>query len=123
VTPFDIINSITATKKPLINSENDKEYVPYIVNMGLSYFIDTVAHADAMNRMHWLPNVMQHDYLMGSIKSKKRWSKWVKKTNSEAIDQIAEYYKCSRARAIEYDRILTPEQKQVIARSFTENTI
>ena len=123
MTPFDIINSITATKRPLITAENEKEYVPYIVNMGLSYYIDTIAHADAMNRMHWLPNVMQHDYLMSSIKPKKRWSKWVKKTSSESIDQIAEYYKCSKIRAREYDRILTPEQKAAIAKSFTENTI
>jgi len=49
--PFDFVNSISFAKKDLMtNTENDdlseKGYVPFIVNKSLSYFADTLLHAN-----------------------------------------------------------------------------
>ena len=55
--PFDYLNSINVSKQNLMRGSNDdavaeKDYVPYMVNRGLSYFQDTVVIANEMNVHH-----------------------------------------------------------------------
>ena len=57
--PFDYINSISHTKNDLIKDSEDptraeKDYNAYLVNKGLSYFIDTILFANEMNSHHHL---------------------------------------------------------------------
>ena len=58
MTPFDYLNAINLTKKNIFAEDPlaDKEYVPYIVNRGLSYFPDTVLYANEMNKRYDAPN-------------------------------------------------------------------
>ena len=81
--PFDYINSINFTKKNLMRgTENDqlseKAYVPYITNKTLSYFTDTLLYANEMNKLSHLDSKLQYEFLLNSIRPKKRFAKWHK---------------------------------------------
>lgn len=55
--PFDVLNSINYTKKNLIDDGvcEEKQYLPFIINKGLSYFPDTLFHANEINFRNFLP--------------------------------------------------------------------
>lgn len=111
--PFDFINSITLSKEDLIKNgtAEEKEYDPYMVNKGLSYFLDTVMHANEMNKLYHLPKYMQYRYLLGAVTKRKRYSKWLKKEErSEDFVLIQKHYQLNDERTLEYMKILTPEQ-------------
>jgi hypothetical protein len=114
--PFDFINAINDTKKNLFEDpQAEKEYIPFIVNKALSNFHDTLFYANEMNSRTHLSKKMQFDFLRYSIVSKKRFSKWnKKKTITEDITAICDYYKYSKAKAFEVLSILTKEQIEFI---------
>jgi len=108
-----VLESINYTKEDVLDPQG-KDYVPFIVNKSLSYFMDTVAYANEMNKHPFLDKRMQYDYLKGSIRKRKRFSGWVKKDKSDVIDAIIKYYDVSYRKATEYERLLTEDQKQEI---------
>jgi len=115
--PFDFLNEINYGKKDLIREDpqNEKDYVPFMVNRGLSYFADTVMYANEMNRVSGVPKVWQNDFFLNSISKKKRFSKWHKKeTDSQSLQLVMEYYKYSNKRAQEIMDILSPDQLKMI---------
>ena len=112
--PFDYVNSISYNKKNLMRgTDNDelgeKAYVPYLTNKALSYYTDTLLYANEMNRLGFLDNKLQYEYLLHSIRSQKRFSKWHKKEEDKKILAISEYYKVNLKRAEEYAKILSRE--------------
>lgn len=115
-TPFEIIKSISETKKNLlVDAESEKDYNPFMVNRGLSYFSDTIMYANEMNRNYDLPKKMQHDFLFYAIPKKKRFSKWVKKeADDKSLSLIKEYFKYSNEHAKSALKILTPDQLKII---------
>ena len=113
--PFEYLNSINQTKKNMMRgSENDalaeKEYVPFMVNRGLSYFQDTVELANEMNFHHSLDKKLQYEFLLNMVRPRKRFSKWFKKEEDGDIEAIKEYYGYSNERASQALSILTSEQ-------------
>ena len=111
-----VLESINYTKEDVLDPQG-KDYVPFIVNKSLSYFMDTVAYANEMNKYPFLDKRMQYDYLKGSIRKRKRFSGWVKKDKSDVIDAIIKYYDVSYRKATEYERLLTEDQKQEILKN------
>jgi len=91
--PFDFLNSINYTKKNLIQEPQDeKEYVPFIVNRGLGYFQDTVILANEMNVNCHIDNKMQYDFLKSTVRKRKRFSKWLKAEDDEKIALLSQYF-------------------------------
>lgn len=115
LSPFDFIKSINEGRKGkhLLNDctaddsleasnpeSSDKQYVPFIINRGLSYFKDTALFANEMNIKNHLPAKMQYDFYRNIVTSKKRFSKWGKKAkSSEDMKAIQEYYNYSQEKA------------------------
>ena len=107
----EILNSINYSKKDILTDpQQEKEYVPFVVNRCLSYFPDTILHANEMNRLNSLDKKIQYEYYLKSIRSRKRFSKWLKKESDDDIDIIKKYYGYSDKRAREALRILTKEE-------------
>tara|TARA_Y100000004_G_C8914518_1_gene412484 strand:- start:610 stop:1005 length:396 start_codon:yes stop_codon:yes gene_type:complete len=95
--PFDFINSINYSKKNLIeDKEDEKQYVPFIVNRGLGYFQDTILLANEMNVNCHVDNKMQYDFLKNTVRKRKRFSKWLKAEDDEKLDIICKYFGYSR---------------------------
>lgn len=100
ISPFTYLNAITHTKENIIQDEaTEKQYAPYIVNKGLSYGPDTIIPANEMNSRPHLDKAMQFSFLINSIRSKKRFNKWIKADKIEAIEVIKEYYGYSTEKA------------------------
>lgn len=117
MTPFDFINSITYDKTDLFaDPQAEKDYVPFIVNRGLSYFPDTVFYANEANRIGTTAcKKWQYDFLRLAITKKKRYSKWAKKDAlSTDVALVQDWYKYSKEKAIEALTVLTDQQIQAI---------
>jgi len=96
--PFDFLNSINYSKQNLIKEPQDeKEYVPFIVNRGLGYFQDTIMLANEMNVNCHIDNKMQYDFLKNTVRKRKRFSKWLKSDDDKKIDLLIEYFGYSRS--------------------------
>ena len=114
MTPFDFVNQIMQGKKQLIVDElTEKEYVPFIVNKTLSYHKDCIMYANEVNRRHFIDKKLQNDFLLNTIRSKKRpFIKWAKSEKSEDIECIKQIYGFSDKKAYEALRLLNDEQIQ-----------
>ena len=122
MSPFDFINDINFGKKNLLKDDDkgilEKEYNSFIINRGLSYFSDTVLYANEMNLRHELDKKMQNNYLLHSIRPKKRFSKWAKGKKEERIDLIKQYFNYSNQKAREVLDIITDEEYNQIKQAF-----
>lgn len=112
--PFDYVNSILQSKKNLIVDDiTEKEYVPFLTNRSLSYHKDCIMFANEMNMRHFIDNKCQYDFLINTIRSRKRsFAKWVKSEKSDDLSCIKQVYGLSDSKAREVLRILSKEQIQ-----------
>lgn len=109
---FEYLNSINTTKEYLmVDQQAEKEYVPYMINRGLSMFNDTIMYANEINRYPELSKKVQYEFFINSITARKRFSKWPKREKeSEDLKMIAEYFQCSYDKAKVTLSLLTETQ-------------
>lgn len=118
---FDYINSINFSKKNIMEEDgSEKEYIPYIVNKTLSYFSDTIMHSNELNIRPLIPKKYQYEYYLKTVRSRKRFSKWLKKTDQPDIEIIKKYYNISSKKALEYLSILTKQQIKQLKKEMNE---
>ena len=112
----DFLTAINLSKKNLMEEDplTEKEYPPFVNNRSLSYFEDTILYANEVNLRGHLDNRLQNDYLLNSVRRKKRFSRWLKPEKNEDIDAIREYYSCNYRKAHEIAKVLTGEQLSLI---------
>jgi len=109
--PFDYLKAINESKKDImVDDIAEKEYNPFIINRGLSFFKDTILYANEMNRHHHLDHRVQFDFLINIIRKKKRWSKWIKTSEVDNLELIKEYYGYSNEKAKSVLSLLSNEQ-------------
>lgn len=108
----DIVPSILQNKNNVLLEESDeKDYEPFLVNRALSYHMDCILYANEMNKFHHLDKKLQYDYLLNTIRSRKRpFQKWVKSDTNESIQIIKEYFGYSNSKAKDILSILNEEQ-------------
>ena len=108
----DFLTAINYTKESLFDTEDEmvqKDYVPFIINRCLSYFPDTILHANEMNKFNHLEKRLQFDYLKHAIRKRKRYSKWLKDETSKDLDLIKRSFNYSNRKAKEALSILSEE--------------
>lgn len=112
----DWLNSINQTKKNLIDEDSslEKEYAPYIINRCLSGHLDCVLFANEMNKSHFLSKKMQYDFYINTVRTRKRFSPWIKKEEIKDLDLVKKYYGYSNEKAKQTLKILTKEQLEFI---------
>ena len=113
----DYLNSINFNKKNLMNSDDKewvKKYPAFIVNKILSGFSDTIMLVNEVNRNHFLDKDMQYQFLLNSIRSKKRFSPFLRANKLKDIECVKEYYGYSNDKAKSALDILTNDQIKLI---------
>jgi len=111
LSPFDFLNAINYTKNDIIVDDiTEKQYNPFMVNRGLSYFRDTVLFANEMNKNHHLDNLLQFHFFINIVRKKKRFSKWAKPESSDDVEVVKQYYGYSNEKARQACKLLTPDQ-------------
>ena len=109
--PFDYLNSINTTKKDImVDDLSEKAYNGFMVNRGLSYFADTILLVNEMNIHHQIDSRLQFDFLINTVRNRKRFSKWLKADDSEALQTVKEYYGYSNEKARQALTLLTESQ-------------
>jgi len=113
----DYLPAINHTKKNLMNSDDpmwEKKYPAFMVNKVLSGFQDTVILCNEMNRNHFLDRDMQFQFLLNSIRQKKRFTPFLRASKIKDIECVKEYYGYSNEKAKSALDILTNEQLKLI---------
>ena len=113
----DYLNSINFTKKDLMKSEDKewiKKYPAFIINKILSGFRDCINIVNLMNTYHFLEKDLQFQFLLNSIRSKKRFSPFLRADKLKDIECVKEYYGYSNDKAKSALDILTKEQLKLI---------
>lgn len=116
--PFDIVGSVSHTKERIIDAENESQYSAFMINRALSYYPDTILHAQEMNMHAHLDSLLQYDYYLHALRKKKRFSKWFKREKSDEIDAVMRYYGYSYRKAIDALRILSKDQIKTIMKAY-----
>ena len=116
----DWLNSINQTKKNLIDEDTsiEKNYPHYIINRCLSGHLDAVMFANEMNMYSFLPKKMQYDFFINTLRTKRRFSPWIRKDLVDNLDCVKRYYGYSNEKAKQALKILSKEQLDFIKSKF-----
>lgn len=111
----DWLNSINTNKQDLSEDpEACKKYPAYIVNRCMSGHLDAILFANEMNKNTHLSKDMQYQFLLHSLRKKKRFSPWLKQEKIADLDVVKKYYGYSNEKAQQALKILSPDQIKYI---------
>ena len=115
----DYLNAINHSKESLLDSEDEqweKKYSPFIVNKCLAPFPDTIQLVNEINQYHHLDKKLQFDFLINSIRPRKRYTPWMKAKKLKNLEYVKEYYGYNNEKAKAALDILNDEQISAIKR-------
>ena len=122
--PFEFIKAINSHKNVMKDDAlTEKEYTPFLVNRGLSFFQDTILQVNEMNRCHFLDKKLQFDYLLNNIRPRSRWSKWLKPDKIENLEIVKTYFGFGNEKAKDALEVLSDTQIEKIKAQFTEGGV
>ena len=105
--PFDFVSAVSYTKQDVMpDSIAEKAYNPFLTNKALSYHQDAVLFANEMNSRYHLDHRLQFQFLINTLRQRKRFSKWEKSIELKDLDVVKEYYGVSSKKAEEYLSLL-----------------
>ena len=113
----DYLNAINYTKEPLLDTEDDqwvKKYPPYIINKCIAPFPDSLMLVNEINQLHHLDKKLQYDFLINSLRARKRYTPWMKAKKLENLEYVKEYYGYNNEKAKSALDILNDEQISAI---------
>ena len=108
----DWLNSININKENLIDEDPliEKDYPPYIINRCLSGHLDCIMFVNELKKSPNLAKKLQYDFLLNSLRKRKRFSPWLRKDQIKDLDLVKRYYGYSNEKAKQVLNILTTEQ-------------
>ncbi len=113
----DYLNAINHTKEKLLDSDDEdweKKYPPFIVNKCVYPFQDTIMLVNEINQLPHLDKKLQFDFLLNSVRSRKRYTPWLKANKLDNLEDVKEYYGYSNEKAKQALDILTDEHISAI---------
>ena len=113
----DYLNSINYTKEQLLDSEDEqweKKYPPFIINKCVAPFPDTILLVNELNQLHQVDKKLQYDFLLNSLRSRKRYTPWMKAKKLKNLEYVKEFYGYNNEKAKIALDILTDEQISAI---------
>ena len=113
----DYLNAINYTKEPLLDTEDEqwvKKYPPYIINKCIAPFPDSLMLVNEINQLHHLDKKLQFDFLINSLRARKRYTPWMKAKKLKNLEYVKEYYGYNNEKAKSALDILNDEQISAI---------
>ena len=116
----DYLNAINHTKEKLMDTEDEeweRKYPPFIVNKCLAPFPDTILLVNEINQYPSIDKKLQFDFLINSLRPRKRFTPWVKAKKLDDIEYVKEFYGYNNEKAkvaltiLNNDQIATIKQK------------
>ena len=115
----DYLNAVNHTKERLLDNEDEeweRKYPPFIVNKCVAPFPDTVMLVNEINQLPHLDKKLQFDFLINSLRPRKRYTPWMKAMKLENLEYVKEYYGYNNEKAKAALDILTDDQISAIKR-------
>ena len=109
----DYLKSINKTKEKLMDTDDkmwEKKYPAFVVNKCLAPFGDTIMLVNEMNRHHHLDKKLQYDFLLNSLRTRKRFAPWLRSSKSKNLECVKEYYGYNNEKGQSALNILNNEQ-------------
>ena len=109
----DYLKAINQTKEPLLDTEDEqweKKYPSFIINKCIAPFPDTVMLVNEINQLHHLDKKLQFDFLINSLRPRKRFTPWMKAKKLKNLEYVKEYYGYNNEKARYALDILNDEQ-------------
>ena len=119
----DYLNAINHEKKNLLDTDDEmweKKYPPFIVNKCLAPFPDTIFLVNEMNKHHHLDKKLQFDFLLNSLRTRKRYTPWLKASKQKNLEYVKEYYGYNNEKAKSALKLLNDEQIKAIKDSLNK---
>ena len=119
----DYLKAINQTKEPLLDSEDEewvKKYPSYIINKCIAPFSDTVMLVNEINQLHHLDKKLQFDFLINSLRPRKRYVPWMKAKKLKSLEYVKEYYGYNNEKAKAALDILDDEQISAIKKKLNK---
>ena len=119
----DYLNAINHEKKNLMDADDEmweKKYPSFIINKCLAPFTDTIMLVNEMNMNHHLDKKLQFDFLLNSIRTRRRYTPWLKASKIKDIDYVKEYYGYNNEKAKSALNLLNNEQIKTIKDSLNK---
>ena len=119
----DYLNAINQTKETLMDTEDEqweKKYPPFIINKCVAPFPDTVMLLNEINQLPHLDNKLQFDFLINSLRPRKRYTPWLKAKKLENLEYVKEFYGFNNEKAKAALDILNDEQISYIKRKLNK---
>ena len=119
----DYLKAINETKEPLMDTDDEmweKKYPAFIVNKCLAPFPDTIFLVNEMNINHHLDKKLQFDFLLNSLRTRKRYTPWLKASKQKNLEYVKEYYGYNNEKAKSALKLLNDEQIKTIKDSLNK---
>ena len=113
----EYLKAINNTKENVMDTEDEmweKKYPPFIVNKCIAPFTDTLILVNEINQLHHLDKKLQFDYLLNSIRPRKRFTPWVKAKKLKNLEYVKEFYGFNNEKAKISLELLDEEQISAI---------
>ena len=111
------LNAINHSKEKLMDSNDEmweKKYPSFIVNKVLSAFEDCILLVNELNTRPHMDKKLQFMFFLNTIRIRKRFSPWLRKSKINDLDVCKEYYGYNNEKAKEALQILTKKQLRII---------
>ena len=109
----DYLKAINQTKEPLLDTEDEqweKKYPSFIINKCIAPFPDTVMLVNEINQLHHLDKKLQFDFLINSLRPRKRFTPWMKASKTKNLEYVKEFFGYNNEKARSALNILNDEQ-------------
>ena len=119
----EYLKAINSSKEKLMDGEDDmweKKYPAYIVNKCLAPFQDTIFLVNEMNMNHQIDNKLQFDFLLNTLRTRQRYTPWLKAKKEKYLECVKEYYGYGNEKAKSALNILNDEQIKAINNSLNK---
>ena len=115
----DYLKAVNHTKERLLDTEDEvweKKYPPFIINKCVAPFPDTIMLVNEINQLPHLDKKLQFDFLINSLRPRKRYTPWLKAMKLDNLEYVKEYYGYNNEKAKVALDILTDEHISAIKR-------
>ena len=119
----DYLNAINVSKDSLLDTEDEmweKKFYPFIINKCVAPFEDTVMLVNEINQLHHLDKKLQFDFLINSLRPRKRYAPWLKAKKLKNLEYVKEFYGYNNEKAKAALDILDDEQISAIKKKLNK---
>lgn len=116
----DYLKDINFEKKNILRQDEQaiKDFQPFLIRRNLSNFLDAILFVQELNKRPSMEKQLQYDYLLNSLRARKRFAKTHRQEKEEEIEYVKSFYGYNDERAYEALELLSKDDVDIIKTYF-----